>query len=1012
MRLLENSGRGVVVASSERVLFANPAASELFRVSRETLEAMSSPFGLHRSPAELARLVERWRGGERIREAEVTLHRAGAPEFRGALSIEELVFDGADAMLLWYRDVDARRREEDRLRSLFFSAPLPSFLCSSDGQVLRANGRASELFSFASPAASGSSSAGDGSSVGWRLADAIGDRDWRRFVADLRDGGSVDDFEVSMPTAYGQSFPAVLAGRMLDSEDAFGSKDVLVGVMDITERKRAEDALRRFFESAPLAMVLARCSDGAILRLNRRASELLSPCGGARGDGSDSSSEPRFLERHLGLFAMERLRAGLAEGGFLDGFEASFETDYGETFSALMAAQLVEEDDVSCILLGITDITESKRSEERLRVAKEAAESATEAKSAFLATMSHEIRTPMNGVLGVLDVLVATRLDAEQREMLDVVRDSARGLLTIIDDILDLSKIEAGRLVLEVAPMRVSDEVEAAVGLVAHRAMQRGIRLDWRVDPALSAVKLGDGVRIRQILNNLLGNAVKFTERGGVCVEAFSTGSDCGWTGVAFEVRDTGIGLTEDQLSGLFSPFVQADASTTRKYGGTGLGLSICRRLAEAMGGDVSVRSEFGKGSTFRFEVALRDAEESSSVPAAGPLSGVNVLVGAGDDDDAPTPGLFSLGVRDLLAGAGASVFLALERAPSGWRPDVVVVDSGWAGAGSPEDAEEILAFAGRGLLSVSMPVRSAALVRRMELAFGKKGSVASDSDSAPARESDAPSERRPWLDGLPILVAEDNPTNRFVIGKQLTHAGASFELAEDGEVAWRRVLERDFPLILTDCSMPNLDGYGLTERIRARERDEGRRRVPILALTASVISGERERCLASGMDGFLSKPVSLDALVSALREHWPENSVPSESAEAQVPPVFSSPPSSDASVREEASAIDEAALGELLGDASVSALSDVVGMFVDFFPDSLAALRSALDSGDVSAIRASAHAAKGAARSACAASLADALAAVEAGAADGKLPPVGTFDEVARLFAAVESHLTELQSR
>jgi PAS domain S-box-containing protein len=395
-------------------------------------------------------------------------------------------------------------------------------------------------------------------------------------------------------------------------------------------------------------------------------------------------------------------------------------------------------------IVGIAiDMTDERLMQQRLADALHAAQQAAEAKSRFLAMMSHEIRTPMNGVLGMIDLLADTTLGEEQRRMLARCRSSSVALLTILDDILDFSKIEAGKLDLERAPVALRALIEDACATLAPQADARSVRLGVHVDDALPEAIVGDAVRLRQILLNLAGNAVKFTQDGRVDVEARADRAT-----LRLCVRDTGIGIAPEALAHLFRPFEQADAATTRRFGGTGLGLSIVKRLAELMGGDVACESTPGVGSTFTVTL-----------------------------------------------------------------PFV---------AATPVATEAVAA-------------------RRM-----------------PPR-------------GLRALLAEDHPINREVIAGQLAKLGWSCDFAEDGEVAWTRLCDETgrgrYAVLITDCHMPRLDGHGLVARLRDDERAHERPRLPVLALTANALQGERERCLAAGMDAYLSKPMQVDDLAQALAE-------------------------------------------------------------------------------------------------------------------------------------------------
>lgn len=541
----------------------------------------------------------------------------------------------------------------------------------------------------------------------------------------------------------------------------------------------------------------------------------------------------------------------------------------------------------------------------QIAMARDAALEASRLKSEFLATMSHEIRTPMTAIIGMTEMLLETPLNEEQRGYARLVLESAQALLFIINDILDYSKIESGRMVLEQKEFELVAVVESAADTFANRVREKGLPLMTFVAPDIPRYLVGDAGRLRQILINLLSNAVKFTEQGEIMVNAALAGEDETSLTVEFAVSDTGIGITPEARRRLFIPFTQADGSTTRRYGGTGLGLVICKRLVEMMGGQIWVESQPGLGSTFTFTARFGRSgrAETDERPSFHDLVGLRVLVV--DDNlkhgDILLRYLNSWTMQADVANNARIALLRLRSAQAGGTPyDVVITDlampdmDGFALARAikrdPKLAETpvilLTAYDERdqgeqafqaGLSAyLTKPVRQSQLFDALaDAIFGKRRPGRGDGSGQAARQGAAPEKGARATDGRAILVAEDNPANAMVIELQLNRLGYHVHHVETGRAAveaYAATPER-YGLILMDVQMPEMDGFSATHAIRQIELTTGRH-IPIIALTANALERDRERCLAAGMDDYISKPIIQNELRRLLEQWWPPHRI------------------------------------------------------------------------------------------------------------------------------------------
>jgi PAS domain S-box-containing protein len=755
--------------------------------------------------------------------------------------------------------------------------------------------------------------------------------------------------------------------------------------------RRAEQKYRAIFENA-IEGIFQTSPDGRYLSANPAL---------ARIYGHDSAEElvKAFTDIAGQLYVDPGRRAEfvrLLEGhDTLTDFESEVHRKDGRVVWISENARAVRDAGGALLYYegSVEDITERKRAEEELRRARDAAEAANRAKSEFLAVMSHEIRTPMNAVIGMAGLLLDTALAPEQREYAEIIRDSGDALLAVINDILDFSKIDAGQMELEDQPFDLRDCVEGALELVAARAAQKGLELACAVDPAVPAAITGDATRLRQILVNLVGNAIKFTDRGEVVVSVAAGGPPAtdeatGGPPVAtkevtlyFSVRDTGIGIPPERLDRLFRSFSQVDASTTRRYGGTGLGLAISKRLCELMGGTMGVESTPGKGSTFSFTIPAREVAGPRRADRDGEqpqLRGKRLLI----VDDNPTnrqilrlqAGSWGVHIRECAGGAEALALLA-----GGESFDAAILDIQMPGMDGLRLAEEIrrlpataalplvaLSSLGRPLPAgspfaacLTKPVKQSQLYEVLLRLF-----------PAADRPAAGPGPARPALDPhlaerlpLRILVAEDVAVNQKLIVTMLARLGYRPDVAGNGLEVLGALERQGYDLVLMDVQMPEMDGLEATRRIRQRWPGPGGPRV--VALTANAMPGDQEACAAAGMDDYLTKPVKAEALEAALLRLGPGRD------------GVGGPLPATGAAREEP-LLEWHAVAELC-ESDPALLRELVELFREHGPALVQTLREAAAAGDADRVRLSAHNLKGAAASLGARALAAACGGLEA---------------------------------
>jgi PAS domain S-box-containing protein len=938
--------------------------------------------------------------------------RLDGGEFPADVRAVPVVLDGRVVLFNTWRDITERKRTEETLRAsekkffqTFMASPMLMVITRpSDGRIIEMNPAMETVLGFSREEAIGSTT------VGLEVWQDEGDRE--RFIAELSRQGRVEPMDVRLRRKDGAVITALLSACMFDLD---GEPMILSSVNDITERKRMERALRasevkfsQAFMASPLAMLLTRAGDAAIMEVNPAFERVL---GISREEAVGATTVG------LGLWAdpadHERLYRALLERGSVEQMELRLRKKNGESLIGLLSARLFDLDGEPVLLGSINDITERKADEERLRetnsylenlfnyanapiivwdtqfritrfnrafeqlsgrteadvlgqpleilfppvsagasmelirrtsggerwevveivirhtdgsdstvlwnsatiftsdgltpvstiaqgqditlrkqretelaIAKEAAESANRAKSDFLANMSHEIRTPMNGVIGMTYLLLDTALDPDQRSYAETVRSSAESLLNILNDILDYSKIEAGKLELENVPFDLTDLLDDISSLLAPRAREKGIAFESSLVPGVPARLRGDPGRLRQILLNLASNALKFTHRGKVSITATMLDATDGSVRLLFSVADTGIGIPADAQARLFEKFTQADTSTTRRYGGTGLGLAISKDLAGRMGGEIGVTSEVGRGSEFWFTVRLgRDGDEQESSAPKPPdamtsiaslYRGTGRVLLAEDNPasaDAASVILRKMGLQVDVATNGADALRYLTTTSC----DFVLMDLQMPEMDGFDVTRRLRASApgslNREVPIVAMTARAMPDDRQQCLAAGMNDHLRkpmSPADLAralhrwlPEKGSPNPAARPP-ASGLPVLVVEDDPINRRLAVKTVESLGFRVQAVTNGAEAVAAFAPGRFAAIIMDIAMPVMDGIAATVEIRRIEAGAGR--TPIIALTANALPEDSDRCLAAGMDDFLAKPFRKSDLAAILQ--------------------------------------------------------------------------------------------------------------------------------------------------
>jgi len=904
------------------------------------------------------------------------------------------------------RDISARRKAErdlrasvQQFRTLFAQAPIGLGLFSRSGRLLQANEAFCRMLGYSEP---------EMTTMSWQQLTHPDDLvRASRFVEQVQSRDAPGFPEIEKRYLHRAGHGVQVRVRLSVIRDESGCTLYFIAhVESLDEVQRAQKALEnseqryRMLFARNLAGVFRTTSDGRILDCNPAAAQIL---------GCEAPREligRNVLEFHRAT-SLERMVRLLKTRKVVTNSEWKLVRQDGTEIWVLANVSFVDETAGGILEATLVDITDRKQALAQLRQSKEAAERAYRTKSSFLANMSHEIRTPMNGVLGMVSLLLQGDLDSRQRRRAETIRDSAESLLTILNDVLDFSKMEAHKMKLETADFDLRSIVEGVADLMAVKAQEKGLELLCFIEPEVPTAVMGDADRLRQVLSNLLGNAVKFTAAGDVFLHVRPEAADP--EAIRFEVRDTGIGIPPEKHSILFQPFTQVDASNSRRFGGTGLGLSIVRMLVELMGGKLGLESQEGRGSCFWFALRLKT---SANVQRPRPLSlaGRRVLIVDASPASRGLLGkLLSFWQADWEAVADANDARAsLLRADA--NPfDAVLIDREIAGMNGElcRELRLVPALAGLPLILLTPLSQSADGERWRRIGFSGHvskpikqgelgGTLASLLGSGPPPRRGKPVQRirtdPQRRSHLRLLVVEDNRVNQEVAVGLLKLLGYEADAVADGATAILALTERDYDLVLMDCQLPDMDGYETTRRIRSAATPVRNHNIPVVAVTAYSMAGDREKCLAAGMNGYVTKPLRAEALEDAVEE-WILHS-PAGAGNGCAPASLNTFPGAPPSAFDR-----EELLERVLGDEALA--KRMIDAFLEDMPRQLLLLAEGIGSGDAAKVRLSAHSVKGAAGAVGGTEIRQAAAELEKHAITGDL--TSTPDRLAALTASFD---------